>query len=58
MLLVVVSDLIAGVETAGHRVLVDVESSKSQSYLVLQLWSEPLLDHVVTALDVQVLECH
>ena len=52
------ADLVARVESAGHRVLVNVESSKSQGDLVLQLRGEPLLDHVVTALDVQVLERH
>ena len=50
------ADLVARVEAAGHRVLVNVESSESQGNLVLQLRGEPLLDHVVTALDVQVLE--
>ena len=38
--------------------LVDVESRQPQRQLVLQLWGEPLLDHVVAALDVQVLERH
>ena len=52
------ADLVARVESAGHRVLVNVESSKSQGDLVLQLRGEPLLDHVVAALDVQVLERH
>ena len=38
--------------------LVDVEGGQSQSELVLQLWGEPLLGHVVGALDIEVLKRH
>ena len=38
--------------------LVDVESRQPQRQLVLQLRGEPLLHHVVAALDVEVLERH
>ena len=38
--------------------LVDVKSRQSEGHLVLQLRGEPLLDDVVAALDVEVLERH
>ena len=38
--------------------LVDVKGCKPQGDLVLQLRGEPLLDDVIAALDVEVLERH
>ena len=38
--------------------LVDVEGGQPERQLVLELRGEPLLDHVVAALDVEVLERH
>ena len=42
----------------GEHVLVDVEGGQPERDVVLELRREPLLDHVVAALDVQVLEGH
>ena len=50
--------LVARVEAVGHGVLVNVQGCQSQGHLVLQLRSESLLDDVVAALDIQVLERH
>ena len=38
--------------------LVDVKSGQPQGHLVLELRCEPLLDDVIAALDVEVLERH
>ena len=43
--------LVARVEAVGDSVLVDVESRQPQRQLVLQLRGEPLLHHVVAALE-------
>ena len=48
----------AGVQSIGDGVLVDVKSGQPQGDLVLQLRGEPLLDDVIAALDVEVLERH
>ena len=53
-----ITDLIAGVQSVGDGVLVDVKSCQSEGHLVLQLRGEPLLDDVIAALDVEVLERH
>ena len=50
--------LVARVEAVGDCVLVNVQGCQSQGHLVLQLRSESLLDDVVAALDIQVLERH
>ena len=52
------TDLVAGVQSVGDGVLVDVQSCQSEGHLVLQLRREPLLDDVIAALDVEVLERH
>ena len=50
--------LVAGVQSVGDGVLVDVKCCQSEGDLVLELRGEPLLHHVVAALDVEVLERH
>ena len=52
------TDLVAGVQSVGDGVLVDVQSGQPQGDLVLELRCEPLLDDVIAALDVEVLEGH
>ena len=50
--------LVAGVQSIGDGVLVDVKGCQPQGDLVLQLRREPLLDDVVAALDIEILEGH